>query len=134
MIKIAKIISVKYNFFIKITYNSNFQAQQFPVAGILPKEEIGVSSLLATNPKIDGRGQIIAVLDQGVDPGAAGLSITSEGKPKLYDIIDTTGSGDVDTSKQVNTENDASGDFITGLTGRRLNIPSSWTNPSKAKA
>ena len=93
-----------------------------------------MSSLLATNPKIDGRGQIIAVLDQGVDPGAAGLSITSEGKPKLYDIIDTTGSGDVDTSKQVTTENDASGDFITGLTGRRLNIPSSWANPSKAKA
>ena len=109
------------------------QAQQFPVAGILPKEEIGVSSLLAQNPQVDGRGQIIAVLDQGVDPGAAGLSLTSEGKPKLYDIIDTTGSGDVDTSKVVNTETDSEGDFITGLTGRKLRIPDSWSNASKEK-
>ena len=91
-----------------------------------------MSSLLAQHPHFDGRGQIIAVLDQGVDPGADGLRITTEGKPKVVDILDTTGSGDVDTSKEVKTESDESNrKFITGLTGRKLYLPENWSNPSQ---
>lgn len=45
-----------------------------------------------------GTGQIIAVLDTGVDPGADGLTITLSGKPKILDIVDCTRGGDIDTS------------------------------------
>ena len=45
-----------------------------------------------------GTGQIIAVLDTGIDPGADGLCVTMSGKPKLLDIVDCTRGGDIDTS------------------------------------
>ncbi|CAG5094699.1 Oidioi.mRNA.OKI2018_I69.XSR.g13790.t2.cds [Oikopleura dioica] len=104
----------------------------FPVGGILPKDETGVAQLLAEKPYLDGRGQIVAVLDQGVDPGAAGLIVTSEGKPKVIDVIDTTGSGDVDTTSVAKVEIAEDGSkFLTGLTGRKLVLPAEWKNPSE---
>lgn len=62
----------------------------------------------------------MAILDTGVDPGAAGLSVTSDGRPKIIDIVDCTGGGDVDMS--VETQICSEKDFVVGLTGRRLYI------------
>ncbi|CAM0944651.1 unnamed protein product [Alopecurus aequalis] len=95
---------------------------------LMPKKETGVDRFLAAHPEYDGRGALIAIFDSGVDPAAAGLQKTSDGKPKILDVIDCTGSGDVDTSKVVKA--DAEG-AIVGASGTRLIVNPSWKNPSQ---
>lgn len=95
--------------------------------GLMPKEEIGAKRFLQKYPDYDGRGILIAILDSGVDPGAAGLQTTSDGKPKIVDIVDCTGGGDVDTSTLAKMDEDG---FFTGASGARLQVNLSWTNPT----
>ncbi|KAM0869156.1 hypothetical protein ACQ4PT_040859 [Festuca glaucescens] len=95
---------------------------------LMPKKETGVDRFLAAHPEYDGRGALIAIFDSGVDPAAAGLQTTSDGKPKILDVIDCTGSGDVDTSKVVKADADGA---IVGASGTRLIVNSSWKNPSE---
>ncbi len=92
---------------------------EFPDAGLLPKIETGVQRLVEADSERDGRGIIVAIFDSGVDPGVEGLQTTSDGRPKIIDLIDATGSGDVDTST-VGTPEDGQ---VMGLTGRELILP-----------
>ena len=55
----------------------------------------GVSEFLSLHPEYDGRGTIIFVLDTGVDMGIGGLQKTSTGQPKVIDVRDFTGEGDI---------------------------------------
>jgi len=87
---------------------------------LLPKDATGVSSFLASHAEQDGRGITIAVLDTGVDPGAAGLRLTSDGRVKVVDIIDCTSSGDVPLSGRGVLS--ADGRHLTGVTGRQLTL------------
>ncbi|XP_047544698.1 tripeptidyl-peptidase 2 [Vanessa atalanta] len=99
----------------------------FPVWGLLPKKETGVVSFLTKYPKYDGRNTVIAILDSGVDPAAAGLKVTSTGETKVIERFDCSGCGDVDTSTVIRKVVDG---CITGTTGRKLKIPESWNNPT----
>ena len=92
---------------------------------ILPKESTQALDWVSKNPEFDGRNVIVAVFDTGVDPGAAGLSITSDGKKKIIDVVDATGSGDISLSTEVVAENGV----IVGLTKRTLKL-GNFTNPS----
>ncbi|CAK1540376.1 unnamed protein product [Leptosia nina] len=98
----------------------------FPVWGLMPKKETGVVSFLNKYPNYDGRDTVIAIFDSGVDPAAAGLTITSTGKTKVIERFDCSGCGDVDTSTVVRKVVDG---YITGITGRKLKIQESWKNP-----
>ncbi len=96
-------------------------------AGLIPKREVAADAFLKANPTWDGRGVVIAIFDTGVDPAAAGLSTTSTGERKIIDILDASGSGDVDTSTR--RKADASGKLI-GLSGRTLVLPAGLINPT----
>jgi tripeptidyl-peptidase-2 len=101
------------------------KAAVYPLNGLMPKDEIGVTAFLEEYPDYDGRDVVIAVIDSGIDPGGPGLTRCPDGRPKLVDLIDASGAGDVMLSDPVQPE----GGKLKGLTGRELK-PGAWRNPS----
>ena len=59
--------------------------------------------------------------------GAAGFQVTTDGKPKIVDLVDGTGVGDVDTSRVVRA---SSNGVIVGCTGKQLKVNATWNNPT----
>ena len=53
---------------------------------------------------------------------------TSDGRPKVIDLIDATGAGDVDTSQAIELVDGA----LTGLSGRQLKVGDGWHGPVEA--
>ena len=94
---------------------------------LIPKRETGVLDFLERHPEYDGRGVVIAVFDTGVDPAAKGLQTTTKGERKIVDVIDASGSGDVDTSHTAEADQEGT---LQGLTGRTLQLPDKIKNPS----
>ena len=63
--------------------------------GWMPRASTGADRFVQDHPTWDGRGVLIAILDTGVDPGVPGLRTTSTGEPKLVDVRDFSGEGEV---------------------------------------
>lgn len=134
--------------------------QQQQLQQLIPKQETGADAFVTKYPAYDGRGCIVGILDTGIDPAATAvvtsLSSCNNAHHKLVNVIDCTGSGDVDVStervaelvvtKDVvvvalehDDENAAADDTaagtkmmqrrywkVTGLTGRTLKLPTDW--------
>eukprot|EP01083_Nonionella_stella_P199739 732207_1 len=95
--------------------------------GRMPKSVTQVEKFLENYPEFNGREICVAIMDSGVDPGAEGLQVTPDGGRKFVDYIDATGAGDLDMS-EIQKIDDSS--EVTGLSGRKLKVPDSWTIPS----
>lgn len=65
------------------------------LAGLMPLRSTGVEQFRTVHPTYDGRGVLIAILDSGIDPGVAGLVVTSTGGPKTLDLRDFSGEGHI---------------------------------------
>lgn len=102
------------------------QADERPVPRqtLIPTDETQASDFLRQHPEYDGRGITVAIFDTGVDPGAAGLRVTSTGQPKIIDLIDGTGAGDVEM-QPLNPS--ALTKPVRGLSGRTLKLPAACT-------
>lgn len=104
------------------------------VADCMPKSEVGADAFLASKgPNSNGKGTVVVVLDTGVDPACSGLRETPGGGPKLLDVRDCTGSGDVATTiiRKAVTEEDGSMTIESASGGKKLKINPSWPkNPS----
>lgn len=68
------------------------------------KGEIASQEFIRQNGA-DGRGQVIAVIDSGVDPGHPDLQVTANGERKIDRFIDLTDEGYVQTSSTARIEN-----------------------------
>ncbi|CAM9301659.1 unnamed protein product, partial [Chrysoparadoxa australica] len=107
------------------------EAHPFPTLGLMPKQETQALQFLEAHPSFDGRDIVVAILDTGVDPGALGLQETSDGKQKVINIIDCTGSGDVSIqpAESVKDEDGGTGESIKLLSGKVFTPPAAWKNP-----
>ncbi len=61
----------------------------------LPLSASHADEFLRAHPTYDGRGVLVFIFDTGVDPGIDGLQTTTEGKRKIIDVQDLSGTGDV---------------------------------------
>ena len=93
--------------------------------GLLPKIETQSLSFVQKNPEWDGRGVVVGILDTGVSPGVFGLQETSHGLPKIIDVVDCSGSGDVVMGAKVVACNG-----VVSASGRNIKVNPSWKNPS----
>ena len=124
----------------------------------MPKTDVRAPDCLAKWPDADGRGIVIFVLDTGVvsvggkwgkdggcgsrkrkrspallsqlqDPGAAGLATTPSGAPKILDVRDCTGAGDVVLGEALSLDADGTLPSSASPT-KRLAINPAWPNPT----
>lgn len=72
----------------------------------IPAETIGARTFVTDNPRFDGRGVKIAILDTGVELDHRMLQITTTGLPKVIAVQDFSGEGDFELA-EVKVENDS---------------------------
>lgn len=62
----------------------------------MPTGDTGAAQFVQQNPKFDGRGATVGIIDTGVDLGHPSLNTTSTGERKIVDWVTTTSPADGD--------------------------------------
>lgn len=78
--------------FLVLTANQLFAQNEW---SFLNTSRIGAVQFLQKHPNANGKNSIIFIMDSGVDPGVAGLTHVPDGSPKIIDVQDFSGEGDV---------------------------------------
>ncbi|MBI3270042.1 MAG: S8 family serine peptidase [Planctomycetes bacterium] len=86
----------------------------------LSRSATGADRFTAAHPEYDGRGVLVAVLDTGIDLGAPGLQTTSDGEPKIVDVQDFSGEGEVRLERAEGKRDEAEERLIHPSTRRFL--------------
>lgn len=82
--------------FLAATVSTPYRAaDDEPSWEFLSTSAIGADEFIEAHPSWDGRGTVIAILDTGVEPAMPGMRTTSDGLPKILDLRDFSGQGDV---------------------------------------
>ena len=124
--------------------SSSSSSTSFPVIDLIPKKETRAFDFVQAYPSYDGRNVRIGILDTGIFPSAHALHNMADGKtPKIVDLIDCSGSGDVQlhsakatfvegesksSSADVSNDTSAKAGYwkVKGLSGRTLKLPTDW--------
>lgn len=72
-----------------------------PAWSFISHSTCAVDTFLAQHPTADGRGVLIVIIDTGIDMGAVGLQKTSLGTPKVIDVQNFSGFGNIVLSPAV---------------------------------
>jgi subtilisin family serine protease len=91
---------------------------QDPLAGQLPKNDLGVAAFLRQYPEYNGQKIRVAVLDTGIDPGHPFLQTTPDGHRKIVDWYDAT----TDGRMTIEARTQATDGKLLGLSGRELSL------------
>ncbi len=75
-------------FILFITFANAETNKTFP---FLDNKAMGTYDFITENPEYDGRGVVIFILDNAVDPAIPGLTTTTTGKTKVIDMQDFSG-------------------------------------------
>ncbi|KAF1778543.1 Peptidase S8, subtilisin, Ser-active site [Phytophthora cactorum] len=86
--------------------------KSFPTASCCPRRKPSPTGSCSISG-LDGRNAVVAIFDTGTTP---------DGRPKIIDVVDATGAGDVDTSIVI----EAKDGQLTLASGRMLTLNPEW--------
>jgi len=87
---------------------------------LMTQKEMKLDAFREAYPDFDGKGVVIAVLDTGVDMGVEGLKELPDGTPKVVDVRDFSGEGDLFWEEGHIVPNGDKGEKIVDSEGRSL--------------
>ncbi|MFP4370497.1 MAG: S8 family serine peptidase, partial [Candidatus Kapaibacterium sp.] len=85
-------------------FSLNLAAQESYEYPFLDNNAMGTLDLIKSNENYDGRGILIFILDNGVDPDIPGLQQTSHGERKVIDMKDFSNQLNIQLNKAEKTE------------------------------